>query len=150
MSGPGLSEEEKEYLERFLSGVAAKRGGAGPGPGSPAFAPAGEPVAPAIAVVTALQDLDLTSRGSGADNICNITGSPTASIVQQRMRERAAELWAWLQESAHLFVCGAAQMARDVDTALAAIVARQGKMGASAAKSRLGSLAREGRFLKDV
>jgi ferredoxin-nitrite reductase len=33
-----------------------------------------------IAVLTGLQDLGLTSRGSGADNIRNITGSPTAGI----------------------------------------------------------------------
>lgn len=75
---------------------------------------------------------------------------PERVYVQQRMRERAAELWTWLQDGAHIFVCGAAQMARDVDTALAAIVARQGAKGAGAAKSHLASLAREGRYQKDV
>ncbi len=34
----------------------------------------------AVAVLTALQDLGLTSRGAGADNIRNITGSPAAGI----------------------------------------------------------------------
>ena len=34
----------------------------------------------ALAVLTALQDLGLTSRGAGADNIRNITGSPIAGI----------------------------------------------------------------------
>ena len=70
--------------------------------------------------------------------------------VQQRMRERAGELWSWISEGATIFVCGAAAMARDVDTALAAIIARQGGMGAGAAKSMLAGLARAGRYLKDV
>ena len=39
----------------------------------------------AVAVLMALQDLGLTSRGSGADNIRNITGSPTAGIDPQEL-----------------------------------------------------------------
>jgi ferredoxin-nitrite reductase len=34
----------------------------------------------AVAVVEGLQDLGLTARGSGADNIRNVTGTPTAGI----------------------------------------------------------------------
>ena len=70
--------------------------------------------------------------------------------MQQRMRERAAELWAWLQEGAYLYVCGAVAMGRDVDAALSAIVARQGNMTSSSAKSYLSSLSREGRYQRDV
>jgi sulfite reductase (NADPH) flavoprotein alpha-component len=75
---------------------------------------------------------------------------PERIYVQHRMRERAAELWTWLEEGAHLFVCGAAQMARDVDAALAAIIARQGAMGPGAAKAYLAGLAREQRYQRDV
>jgi len=39
----------------------------------------------ALTVLTALQDLGLTSRGAGADNIRNITGSPTAGIDAQEL-----------------------------------------------------------------
>jgi ferredoxin-nitrite reductase len=39
----------------------------------------------AVAMVEALQDLGLTSRGSGADNIRNVTGSPTAGIDPQEL-----------------------------------------------------------------
>jgi sulfite reductase (NADPH) flavoprotein alpha-component len=75
---------------------------------------------------------------------------PERVYVQQRMREHAAELWRWLEEGACVFVCGAAAMAKDVDAALAAIIARQGGMGAAAAKSYLADLARARRYLRDV
>jgi len=75
---------------------------------------------------------------------------PQRIYVQQRMRERARELWDWLENGAHLFVCGAVAMARDVDTALAAIIARQGGMGSSAAKAYLAKLARQKRYVRDV
>ena len=39
----------------------------------------------AIAVVEAVQETGLTSRGSGADNIRNVTGSPTAGIDAQEL-----------------------------------------------------------------
>jgi len=38
-----------------------------------------------IAVLEAIQELGLTSRGAGADNIRNITGSPTAGIDPQEL-----------------------------------------------------------------
>jgi sulfite reductase (NADPH) flavoprotein alpha-component len=70
--------------------------------------------------------------------------------VQQRMRERAKELWAWLQDGATLYVCGAAAMAKDVDAALIAIIARQGAMGTGAARAYLATMTREKRYLRDV
>jgi sulfite reductase (NADPH) flavoprotein alpha-component len=71
--------------------------------------------------------------------------------VQHRMLENAAELWAWLEDGAHFYVCGDAErMARDVDRGLAYIVAKQGRMGPAAAKSYLVHLASEGRYQRDV
>ena len=71
--------------------------------------------------------------------------------VQHRMLENAAELWAWLEDGAHLYVCGDAEkMARDVDRGLAYIVAKEGRMDAAGAKAYLARLAREGRYLRDV
>jgi sulfite reductase (NADPH) flavoprotein alpha-component len=71
--------------------------------------------------------------------------------VQHRMLEHAAELWAWLEDGAHLYVCGDAErMARDVDRGLAYIVAKQGRMEPAAAKSYLARLASEGRYQRDV
>jgi sulfite reductase (NADPH) flavoprotein alpha-component len=71
--------------------------------------------------------------------------------VQHHMLESAAELWAWLEDGAHLYVCGDAErMARDVDRGLAYIVAKQGGMEPAAAKSYLARLASEGRYQRDV
>jgi ferredoxin-nitrite reductase len=41
--------------------------------------------ADAVAVIEAIQDLGLCSRGSGADNIRNVTGTPTAGIDPQEL-----------------------------------------------------------------
>ena len=71
--------------------------------------------------------------------------------VQHRMLENAVELWAWLEDGAHLYVCGDAErMARDVDRGLAYIIAKEGGMDAAAAKAYLTRLARDGRYLRDV
>jgi sulfite reductase (NADPH) flavoprotein alpha-component len=71
--------------------------------------------------------------------------------VQHRMREQAAELFAWIEGGAHVYVCGdAVRMARDVDAALAHILAKRGGIDLGAAKSRLAELARAGRYQRDV
>ncbi|TDV35713.1 sulfite reductase (NADPH) alpha subunit [Paraburkholderia caballeronis] len=71
--------------------------------------------------------------------------------VQDRMREHGAELWAWLQDGAHLYVCGdASRMAKDVDAALKSIVAQHGAMSAERADEYVSGLAREKRYLRDV
>jgi sulfite reductase alpha subunit-like flavoprotein len=71
--------------------------------------------------------------------------------VQHRMLENAAELWAWLEDGAHLYVCGDAErMARDVDRGLTYIIAKEGRMEPAAAKAYLGRLASEGRYQRDV
>ncbi|MEM1373024.1 MAG: assimilatory sulfite reductase (NADPH) flavoprotein subunit [Pseudomonadota bacterium] len=47
--------------------------------------------------------------------------------VQDRLREKGAEVWSWLDRGAHIYVCGdGARMAKDVDAALREIVARYG------------------------
>ncbi len=71
--------------------------------------------------------------------------------VQHRLLEHAAELWAWLEEGAYLYVCGdALRMARDVDRGLAYIIAKEGHLEPAAAKAYLAKLASEGRYQKDV
>jgi sulfite reductase (NADPH) flavoprotein alpha-component len=76
---------------------------------------------------------------------------PDKVYVQHRMRQHAAELWAWLQDGAQIYVCGdATRMARDVDTALVHIIAKQGRMEMAGAKAHLAQLAREQRYQRDV
>ena len=92
-------------------------------------------------------------RGDGLLNEIDLAFSrdqPQRIYVQQRMRERARDLWGWIEEGAHIFVCGAIAMARDVDAALGAIIARQGNMGSGAAKAYLAKLARDKRYKRDV
>ncbi len=49
----------------------------------------------AVAVLEAIQDLGLCSRGSGADNIRNVTGSPTAGIDSQELIDTRPYARAW-------------------------------------------------------
>ncbi|MFN4090803.1 MAG: sulfite reductase flavoprotein subunit alpha, partial [Alphaproteobacteria bacterium] len=71
--------------------------------------------------------------------------------VQHRMWERRAELWAWLQDGARLYVCGdEKQMARDVHAMLRRIAADRGGLGAEAVDAYVAGLIRDGRYLRDV
>ncbi|MET4165030.1 MULTISPECIES: sulfite reductase subunit alpha [Gordonia] len=71
--------------------------------------------------------------------------------VQDRIREHGAELFAWLETGAHLYVCGdAATMADDVDAALHEIVAEHGGLDADQAAGYVDGLRSENRYLRDV
>jgi sulfite reductase (NADPH) flavoprotein alpha-component len=75
----------------------------------------------------------------------------TKVYVQQRMRENSAELFGWLQDGAHLYVCGDAdRMAKDVDTTLHEIVGDRGGMDADAAHAYVNDLIKTHRYLRDV
>jgi len=68
--------------------------------------------------------------------------------VQDRMREHGAQLWSWLQDGAHLYVCGdASRMARDVDQALRDIAATHGRVDPDAYVKQLSA---EKRYARDV
>lgn len=71
--------------------------------------------------------------------------------VQDRMRENGPLLWSWLQDGAHLYVCGdAARMAKDVDRALHAVATTHGGMRPEAATAYLKQLAADKRYVRDV
>ncbi|MBB4130974.1 assimilatory sulfite reductase (NADPH) flavoprotein subunit [Xanthomonas sp. 3075] len=70
--------------------------------------------------------------------------------VQHRLRARGAEVYAWLQGGAHLYVCGAIGMGKDVHAALLDIVATHGALDAEAAAAYLTRLQVEGRYARDV
>jgi sulfite reductase (NADPH) flavoprotein alpha-component len=71
--------------------------------------------------------------------------------VQQRLREEGAELWRWLQDGAHLYICGdASRMAKDVDRALHEVVAVHGGLDEQGARDYISQMTREKRYLRDV
>jgi len=71
--------------------------------------------------------------------------------VQDRMRENAADLYAWLEKGANFYVCGdASRMAHDVDKALHEIIAEQGGLSEDAAAEYVKKLKADKRYLRDV
>lgn len=71
--------------------------------------------------------------------------------VQHKMREGSKELWAWLEEGAHFFVCGdGKRMAKDVDSELKAIAAREGGKTEEQAAEWVEALKKSKRYKRDV
>ncbi|RZN19464.1 sulfite reductase subunit alpha [Bradyrhizobium sp. Leo121] len=71
--------------------------------------------------------------------------------VQDRMREVGRELWTWLAEGAHVYVCGdAKRMAKDVERALVDIVAQFGARSVDEAIAFVADLKKKSRFQLDV
>lgn len=71
--------------------------------------------------------------------------------VQNKMIDNGAQLWGWLQDGAHLYVCGDAEtMAAGVDSALSAIIATHGRLSAEAAHDYKRELVATKRYLRDV
>ena len=71
--------------------------------------------------------------------------------VQDKLRQAAAEVWGWLQEGAHVYVCGdAAKMARDVENVLLEIIGHWGRMSRDDAEEYLSNLREEHRYQRDV
>ena len=67
------------------------------------------------------------------------------------MKEKAAEIYQWLQDGANFYVCGdASRMAHDVDRALHEIVAEQGGLDEEAAAAYIKQLKTDKRYLRDV
>ncbi|MGC9542461.1 molybdopterin-dependent oxidoreductase [Streptomyces sp. UG1] len=71
--------------------------------------------------------------------------------VQDRMREHGPELWRWLQDGAHFYVCGdASRMAKDVDRALRDIAVTHGGLDEAEASAYVKQLAAAKRYVRDV
>lgn len=71
--------------------------------------------------------------------------------VQDKLREQGAELWRWINDGAHIYVCGDAnRMAKDVEHTLLEVIAEYGAMDAEAADEFLSELRIERRYQRDV
>ena len=71
--------------------------------------------------------------------------------VQHRMLENAAKFWSWLEEGAHIYVCGdAKRMAKDVEAALHEIIQTAGARTADQAADYVQKMKTEKRYQRDV
>lgn len=71
--------------------------------------------------------------------------------VQDKLREQGAELWRWINDGAHIYVCGDAnRMAKDVEHTLLEVIAEYGAMDAEAVDEFLSELRVERRYQRDV
>ncbi|WP_028863221.1 assimilatory sulfite reductase (NADPH) flavoprotein subunit [Psychromonas aquimarina] len=71
--------------------------------------------------------------------------------VQDRLKENAAEVYQWLEDGAHFYVCGDAnRMAKDVHNTLIEIISEQGKKSPEQAKENLNELRKAKRYQRDV
>ena len=71
--------------------------------------------------------------------------------VQHRMLEKSRELYAWLQEGAHFYVCGSVNpMASDVHATLVNIVATESGKSKDEAEAYATRLREQGRYQRDV
>lgn len=88
-----------------------------------------------------LERIDVAFSRDGAQKV----------YVQQRIRERSREVYDWLENGAHIYVCGDAQaMAPDVERALREVVQEQRAVSAEQAEEYLMQLQRDRRYRKDV
>jgi sulfite reductase (NADPH) flavoprotein alpha-component len=77
--------------------------------------------------------------------------SQDKTYVQHRMREVGRDIWSWLNDGAHIYVCGDAQrMAKDVEATLAEIVAQHGGCTPADAVKFVADLKANGRYQADV
>jgi len=71
--------------------------------------------------------------------------------VQDKLREQGEEVWRWIQQGAHIYVCGdATRMAKDVEETLLAIIAQYGGMDNESADEYLSDLRIARRYQRDV
>ncbi|MEI9901294.1 MAG: flavodoxin domain-containing protein [Hyphomicrobium sp.] len=76
---------------------------------------------------------------------------PEKIYVQHRLWEARADLLKWVEDGAHIYVCGDEKgMARDVDVTLARILAEAQRGDDEAGRAKLKELAKAGRYQRDV
>lgn len=76
---------------------------------------------------------------------------PEKIYVQHRLWEARHELFAWLQEGAHFYVCGdASRMAKDVEAMLLKVIGEEGGLSAEEARTYLDEMNRTKRYQRDV
>lgn len=93
----------------------------------------------------------LKSGGLNRLDVAFSRDQPEKVYVQHKMEAQAADIWAWLEQGAHFYVCGdASRMAKDVNDTLLAIVQNQGGKSAEEAEAYLAGLKKDKRYQRDV
>jgi sulfite reductase (NADPH) flavoprotein alpha-component len=76
---------------------------------------------------------------------------PEKVYVQDRMLERSKEIYQWLEEGAHFYVCGdATRMAHDVNEALITVVEIEAGVSRETAEAYVENLKKTKRYQRDV
>ena len=70
--------------------------------------------------------------------------------VQDRMRQTGRDLWSWIADGAHVYVCGAVTMGKDVERALVDLIAAHGARSVDEAIAFVADLKKKGRYQQDV
>ena len=71
--------------------------------------------------------------------------------VQHKLLENSKELWQWIQDGAHIYICGSAQkIAISVDSAFKEIFQKEGNMTEEKALNFLEQLQTKKIYVKDV
>ena len=93
----------------------------------------------------------LESKALSRIDVAFSRDQPEKIYVQQRLWEARADLLKWVDEGAHIYVCGDEKgMARDVDVMLARILAEAARGDDEAGRAKLKELAKAGRYQRDV
>jgi sulfite reductase (NADPH) flavoprotein alpha-component len=70
--------------------------------------------------------------------------------VDQRLRENARDIYAWLENGAHVYVCGSLALGKSVHAALRDVLIAASGRNESAAEDYLKQLQQAGRYARDV
>ena len=76
--------------------------------------------------------------------------SQRGNYVQNRLQEEGSEVYRWLQDGAHLYVCGGINMEKAVHQAVLTIARERGGLNKNAAIEFIEDLRSQGRYQRDV
>ncbi|WP_343154103.1 assimilatory sulfite reductase (NADPH) flavoprotein subunit [Buchnera aphidicola (Aphis aurantii)] len=71
--------------------------------------------------------------------------------IQDKIREQGKEIWEWIKENAHIYICGnASKMAKDVEKALLYVIRKYGNMSLEGSNEFVNNLRLQKRYQRDV
>lgn len=93
----------------------------------------------------------LESKALSRIDVAFSRDQPEKIYVQNRLWQQRADVLKWIDDGAHLYVCGDEKgMAKDVDATLVKILAETAKGDEDAGRAKLKELTKAGRYQRDV